>query len=149
MKMDFDYMSTLMRVFIESESAHTSWQDVEDAGLDLGGSDNESQSFQKFHFHLHQMLDNELISNAYRRMDNLEDVGLHLYLSGEYKIDYDFPLRLTQKGYDFAAALNNREVLSKLKSELRDAPFKTVFEGGQQLLTHYFTKKIDELTKEG
>lgn len=57
------------------------------------------------------------------------------------------PIRLTQAGHNFANALHNKEVLSKLKSELKDAPFKTLFDGSQKLLEHYFKKKIDALVE--
>ena len=73
-----------------------------------------------------------------------EYAGLSGGLSG-YSVIKGHKIRLTQKGHDFAASLNNKEVLAKLKSELKDAPFKAVFKGGQKLLQFYFKKKIDLL----
>jgi hypothetical protein len=55
---------------------------------------------------------------------------------------------LTNKGHDFANTLENNEVFTKLKTEFKNAPFKVVFDGGQKLLSHYFKKKIDQLTEE-
>ena len=145
MKMDLDYLSKILNVFIESDKPHVSWEDVEEQGVDLGADDDKSISFQKFYFHLHLILDNELISNEFRKMSSLEDLGLDIYFGEGYSINHDLPLRLTQKGHDFAASLNNKLVLDKLKTELKDAPFKAVFDGGQKLLQHYFKKKIEEM----
>lgn len=61
-------------------------------------------------------------------------------MSEGYKIEYDIIIRLTKNGDGFAAALSNKEVL-------KNAPFKAIFEIGQNLPTHYFMKKIADLTK--
>tara|TARA_R110001583_G_C5397870_1_gene385431 strand:+ start:368 stop:541 length:174 start_codon:yes stop_codon:yes gene_type:complete len=57
-------------------------------------------------------------------------------------------MRLSQKGHDFAATLNNKEVFDKLKSEFKDMPFKTIFDGGQKLLNHFLKKRMDVLLAE-
>jgi len=44
---------------------------------------------------------------------------------------------------------HNKEVLLKIKSELKDAPFKAIFDGSQKLPTHLVKKKIDTLMSEG
>ena len=55
------------------------------------------------------------------------------------------PIRLTQEGHDFATALANKEVLTRVKDELKDAPFKVIFDGSQKLLEHLMKKKLDVL----
>ncbi|MNG32655.1 hypothetical protein D3C84_1187240 [compost metagenome] len=69
---------------------------------------------------------------------------MHETLSGSSTL-ITLPVRLTQKGHDFACALHNKDVLIRLKSEFKDAPFKVIFDGGQRLLEHFMTKKLDDL----
>jgi hypothetical protein len=77
----------------------------------------------------------------------LIDLGFYEMLSGEIEAT-EKPWRLTQKGHDFASSLNNKEVMMRLKSEFKDAPFKVIFDSGQKLLEHFMKKKLDDLLEQ-
>jgi hypothetical protein len=143
-RIDLEYISTILDVFLESDKAHIVLTDLQDAGINLDG---EGDSFNElFMFHMQIVIDNQLIGLVTGAAQNLKDIGVNHYRSGKDMI-INTPIRLTQNGHDFASVLNNKEVLSKLKNELKDAPFKVIFEGGQKLLQHLMTKKLDSLLK--
>ena len=140
MKIDYEYISKILNVFLESNKAHISILDIKDAGIDIG----EDFMDEKYLFHIQILLDNELISNPHGKIEGLLTAGIRLNGNGS-AILVKNNIRLTQKGHDFSISLNNKEVLSKIKSELKDAPFKAVFEGCQKLLEYFAKKKIDGL----
>ena len=94
-------------------------------------------------FYFHLLVENELIGPANMKPITLENMGV-VMVKPHFQL-CPVPIRLTQAGHDFANALNNKEVLEKLKAEFKNAPFKVVFEGGQKLLEHFFKNKLDEL----
>jgi hypothetical protein len=141
MKIDLDYLASLLAVFLDSEEAHVDFDDMEKSGIEVEKDDYLND---KFLFHIQIAIDNQLIGKRTGSVFNLEDVGISQYLDGTDDI-CNTPLRLTQAGHDFACTLNNKEVLTKLKTELKDAPFKTLFEGGQKLLQHIMAKKLDSI----
>ncbi|WP_249332064.1 DUF2513 domain-containing protein [Pseudoalteromonas rubra] len=77
----------------------------------------------------------------------MDEMGLKYGSTGGLTVN-NLPIRLTQHGHDFASALNNREILEKLKTEFKDAPFKVIFDGSQKLIQHLAKKKFDDLLKE-
>ena len=101
----------------------------------------------KFLFHIQLMVENGLISNQDLSFNGLKSIGINIGCSGSCVISA-VPIRLTQQGHDFARAMSNKDVLLKLKGELKDAPFKVIFDGSQKLLTHFLKKKIDYLLAE-
>jgi hypothetical protein len=140
MRIDYEYISIILDVFLESDKAHVSIFDIKDAGIDIGDdfiNDN-------YLFHIQILLDNELISDQHGEIDGLITAGIRLNGNGSAVLVKN-NIRLTQKGHDFSISLNNKEVLAKIKSELKDAPFKSVFDGGQKLLAHYAKKKFDNI----
>jgi hypothetical protein len=141
MKIDLDYMADFLEVFINSEKAHVDFNDIEKSGLNVSSG---KVLDEKFIFHLQLALDNQFLGSRTGLVFNLKDVGIRQSLDGTDSVSI-IPIRLTQVGHDFACTLNNKEVLSKLKSEFKDAPFKVIFEGGQKLLQHAMTKKLDKL----
>ena len=65
------------------------------------------------------------------------------------------------KEMDFLAEVGVEEVIIEINSiggsikegfsifsAIKDAPFKTVFDGSQKLLQHFFKKKLDQLMRE-
>ena len=113
------------------------------AGVEVCIGDDLSE---KFIFHMQLCIDNSLISNDKQECSNLESIGIGSNKHNRYIIDV--PMRLSQKGHDFAVTLNNKEVFEKLKSEFKDMPFKAMFDGGQKLLNHFLKKKMDILLEE-
>ena len=141
MKVDLEYMSELLGVFQDSENAHIAFNDLTAADIGVIANDEVSQ---KFIFHMQLAIDNQLIGNKDGLVFNLKGIGLTQTLSGSSVI-CAVPIRLTQAGHDFASTLNNKEVLEKLKTEFKDAPFKIIFEGGQKLLQHFMKKKLETI----
>lgn len=144
MNIDFEYVSKILAVFISSDKAHLSIVDLNNAGIDSG----EPKIDQTFIFHMQILLDNNLISDQDGMSNGLQTIGVGLNGNNTYR-KLITNIRLTQNGHDFAKALNNKEVLLKIKSELKDAPFKAIFDGSQKLLTHFLTKKLEAVIKEG
>ena len=143
MKIDIDYISKLLNTIIESPAAHIDYHAWEKAGVQISSKENSNKFDEQFIFHIQLLLENRLLSNRELEAYSLNDLGISFNKSFDSIIDV--PIRLTQNGHDFANALKNKEVLLKLKTELKDAPFKVVFEGSQKLLQHFFKKKIDSL----
>ena len=145
MKVDLDYMKDIFAVFVSSENAHVTLNDLAAENMLL--SDEHGKTNQKLLFHLQIFLDNYFIgTSTANTAHNLKDIGI----SGtDTEISCSIrELRLTHRGHDFANTLQNKAVLEKLKSELKDAPFNVIFEGGQKLIQHYFKKKLDNLLEE-
>lgn len=144
MNIDFEYVSKILDVFISSDKAHLSIVDLNNAGIDSGDPTID----QSFIFHMQILLDNNLISDQNGESNGLPTIGVGLNGNNTYR-RLITNIRLTQNGHDFAKALKNKEVLLKIKSELKDAPFKAIFDGSQELLTHFLKKKLEAVIKEG
>lgn len=99
-----------------------------------------------FVFHYSLIVENGLVSRKDLSQGTLNEMGASFTLDGTVGFG-NLQIRLTQSGHDFACALKNKEVLNKLKTELKDAPFKTIFDGSQKLLQHFFKKKLDKIMK--
>ncbi|WP_294966036.1 hypothetical protein [Sulfurimonas sp.] len=141
MRVDLDFFGSLLNVFLESEKAHVDFNDITNAGVE---TEIDGEISEKLVFHLQLALDNQLIGKRSGFAYNLKDIGIIQSLDGLTSI-FAIPLRLTQDGHDFALSLNNKEVMKKLKTEFKDAPFKVVFEGGQKLLQHFMKKKLESI----
>lgn len=140
MRIDYAYISKILNVFLESDKAHISIFELKESGIDIGNDFIDD----KYLFHIQILLDNKLISNQNGESEGLLTAGIRLNGNGSAVLVKN-NIRLTQKGHDLSISLNNKEVLAKIKSELKDAPFKSVFDGGQKLLAHFAKKKLDEL----
>ena len=142
MRIDLEYFKKLFDIFLEADTALISISDLEKHGINVRCDEHGLD--QRFIFTLNLCIDNQLIGSERGLILNQEDAGIILFLGGKYGIK-KIPLRLTQKGHDFACALESSEVLDKLKSEFKNAPFKVLFEVGQQLLIKYAEKKLGQL----
>lgn len=141
MRTDLDYMARLLDIFINADTARITIDDLIESKLPVV----ENGEFkEKFIFHLELAIDNQLIGTNTGRAFSLKDIGIIQSMCGNYSYGA-IPIRLTQAGHDFALSLNNIDVLSKLKTEFKDAPFRAVFETGQKLLEHYAQKKLEAI----
>ena len=145
MKIDIEYIASLLNVFLEADTAHITILDFKESGIEIENTQNSGLD-ERFLFHIQLIIENGLLSNKNLECNGLRTVGISLGFNNTVNV-LAVPIRLTQAGHNFANALHNKEVLSKLKSELKDAPFKTLFDGSQKLLEHYFKKKIDALVE--
>ncbi|MBM7457323.1 hypothetical protein HNR62_003236 [Oceanisphaera litoralis] len=141
MRIDLDYVAQLLDVFLEADTAHISVPEIESSGIKIAG---ESGLDEKFLFHFQLAAENGLISNRDLQVNGLKSLGITIGAGGGVTL-MSTPIRLTQAGHDFASALQNKEVLVRLRSELKDAPFRVLFEGSQKLLDHFLKKKLDQL----
>jgi hypothetical protein len=142
MRIDLDYIANILDVFLEAEMAHVKISDFEKNGIDLEG---EPKRFnEKLVFHMQIAIDNQLIGTKKGVAFNIAEIGMRESLPGTGTI-IDIPIRLTQRGHDFACSLNNKEVLEKLKCGFKNAPFQVIFDGGQKLLQHFMKKKLDQI----
>ena len=141
MRIDLEYFGALFAVFLDSEKAYIDFNDIQNSNVKVVVNDELSD---KFIFHLQLAIDSQLIGRNSGVAYNLKDLGFIPMLDGSTSISI-IPLRLTQRGHDFASSLNNKEVMDKLKTEFKDAPFKVVFEGGQKLLQHFMKKKLESI----
>ena len=140
MKPNIEYIAKVLNKFEECEKPQLGF-------VELWNSFVEGDESNEFVFHFRLMVENGLINRQDMVSVPINSLGLHYSSPSDITI-FDAQLRLTQNGHDFARALNNKEVLTKLKDGFKEAPFKMLFEGSQQLLTHFFKKKIDALTSE-
>lgn len=136
MKINLEYISELLSYFIESEKP---FLELGDLVTNTGDGIFDDQ----FIFHYSLLVENGLLSRTDLTIGSLKNMGVISSDNGLGFISLD--IRLTQSGHDFAKALNNKEVLERLKSEFKDAPFKVVFDGGRKLLEHAFKKKLNDL----
>jgi hypothetical protein len=143
MRIDLEYLASMLDVFLDSEKAHIDLNEFEKSGVNISTEDNLAFS-EQFIFHMQIAIDNQLIGKRDGLAYDLKDVGVNRSVDNRETIVVK-PIRLTQSGHDFACTLNNKEVLAKLKSEFKDAPFNVVFEGGQKLLQHFMKKKLDAI----
>lgn len=141
MRIDLDYMARLLNIFLEADTAHISVSEIERFGIEIEG---ENGLNEKFVFHFQLAAENSLISNRDLQVNGLKSLGITIGAGGEVML-LSTPIRLTQSGHDFANALQNKEILVKLRSELKDAPFRVLFDGSQKLFEHFLKKKLDQL----
>jgi len=141
MRVDLDYMAQLLEVFLEADTAHLSVPEIERLGICVSERNGLDE---KFLFHFQLAAENGLISNRDLQVNSLKSLGIKIGLGGGVVLT-STPIRLTQSGHDFASALHNKDVLMKLRSEMRDAPFRVLFESSQKLMEHFLKKKLDQL----
>jgi len=132
-RIDYTYLNEILKVFLDSKLPTVTWNDFKNFRIE-----NE----HKFVFHLEILEDNNLIVESLK----WSQLGIR-GISDNYMVNL-IPWRLTSDGHDFASSLDNKEFLLQLKTELKNAPFKVVFDGGQKLLTHYAKKQFDKLLSE-
>lgn len=132
MNVDLSYMRNILSVFIGSEKAHLSMDELKDDLINSGVSVCRSENdYNKFISYMHIFMDNKFISD-----ENLHNFEL---------FKPNTKIRLTQKGDDFSKALNNKEVLSKIKSKFNNSTFRVVYDEIQKLSSDFFNKKLDRI----
>lgn len=135
MNIDLDYAKKLLGAFVDSSTAMVNSDEL--PGIELGS--------ESYVFHMGIFSDLGLVVGRGGRSD-LESLGVLGYLDGP--VVYPVAMRLTARGHDFYKSLCNSEVLERLKSDFKDAPFEVMYKGGQVLLERFFKKKLDQLMDE-
>jgi hypothetical protein len=130
MKIDYDYMNEILKIFLDAESPTVDWMSFES----LRNGDDD-----KFVFHIQIMAEKGLISN-YRGDSSFEDLGFRWALGGDVHVSV-LPWRLTSNGHDFASAMNKSDVLSDIKEKFKDEGLSVVIDVAKQIAN----KKAKEL----
>ncbi|MEM5557754.1 hypothetical protein [Aliarcobacter cryaerophilus] len=124
MRIDVEYLKTVLDKFIESEKQY-----IETSIF------NEFLEDEKFFFHWDILLDKGLILNLQGKLGN--------FYSKTYSSISIFhtKVRLNAIGYDFYEALKNQEFRNKIKNGLTDVGMDTLITLGKK----YIDKKVDML----
>ncbi len=140
MRIDLEYIATILNVFIASETAHITIYDIENSGVAVYDENHKGLN-QKFVFHAQLLVENSLVSDSALRSDSLNTFGITLQKNSFSVMPKD--IRLTQQGHDFANALANKEVRSTLTDKFKDAPFQLLFSASQKIMEHVLLKQVD------
>ncbi|KLE06061.1 DUF2513 domain-containing protein [Aliarcobacter butzleri] len=124
MKIDVDYLKTILDKFIESETQY-----IETSIF------NDFLEDEKFLFHWDILLDKKLILNL---QDNLGKFYSKTYNNIAI---FHTKVRLNAYGYDFYEALKEEEFRNKIKNGLSDIGIDTLL----NLSKKYIDKKVDTL----
>ena len=144
MKVDLDFYKLFFAAFLESEKASITYKDLIESGVEVY---SEGKLSEKFLFHMERCIDNNFIKNEKGECYNLKSFGITSPNCND-RIIISVAIILTEKGDNFAKALNNKDVFKKLKAEFKDMPIKTIFDGSQKLLQHLAKKKMDDFLDE-
>jgi hypothetical protein len=131
MRTDLEYLKGMLTVFLDSESAFTSTEELSEKGFDIGS--------QKGMFHYMQLIEQGFVSNINMETHNPESLGYMYVLAGMITTDVD--IRLTSQGHDFATALESKDVFERLK-EISNEPITVIKDVGVELLKSYAKKKF-------
>ncbi|MFI4941363.1 MAG: DUF2513 domain-containing protein [Burkholderiales bacterium] len=132
MKIDQDYLKSLLEACQASEKPTFDIEDLKAAGFDY--------SDQQFEFHMRILTDQDFVEQD----DGDRGFGLSKSLDGHASWSV-LPLRLTASGHQFIEALENQEVWATIKREFKDASIVTLKSVSLKLLEGYVKKKIDTL----
>ncbi|WP_066165012.1 hypothetical protein [Aliarcobacter cryaerophilus] len=125
MKIDVDYLKTILDKFVESEIQY-----IETSIF------NELLEDEIFLFHWDILLDKGLIVNSKGELGKFYEIT-----QDNCKNYWDIKVRLNNDGYKFYQALKDEEFRSKIKNGLTDVGMDTLISLGKK----YIDKKVDML----
>ncbi|MFA7497008.1 MAG: DUF2513 domain-containing protein [Acidithiobacillus sp.] len=129
MRVDYEYISKILDVFLNSERTTVDWNDFYPF---------HSESEDRFVFHIEILRDKGLVSGV-RGSDNTLGInGIH----GEYYISV-VPWRLTADGHDFASAITKPSVLIAIKNKFKTEGIGAVIEIAKKIAVKQAEKLLD------
>jgi hypothetical protein len=128
MKIDQEYLKTMLNTFVESPHSFIWVADLIEKGIEMD---------DKFLFHI-QILEDQSFVEA---LDKKSDLGYEILLGGEYKWN-SRPLRLTASGHEFVEAINRSEIWEVIKEEFKDSSLSTLKSAASTLLKALAKKQI-------
>jgi hypothetical protein len=131
MKIDYDYINEILKVFLNAQSLTVDWNSFEEL---RNGNDD------KFVFHIQIMAEKGLISNG-QGDSSFKSLGF-IPLAIGFNIAIT-PWRLTANGHDFASAMNKAPVLSVIKEKFKDEGFSVVIDIAKQLANKQAEKFLE------
>ena len=145
MKIDLDYLQLLLVTAIESDRSFITINDWKKKDIKFDGFNKPLD--EKFIFHLRILMDNGLIQSIKTegKPVTLESLGVMVLQNASHIITNEIPIRLTQKGHDFANVLENSEVLNKLKTNFKNMTFDMIFDTGKKIVSAIANKKLEDL----
>jgi len=145
MKIDLDYLRLLLVTAIESDKPYITISDWKRKGVQFNGFNKPLDA--QFAFHLRIMMDNHLVENLKEQSGKvtLDSLGVMVLQNASHVMTNEVPIRLTQKGHDFANLLENSEALNRLKSDFKDMTFDMIFDTGKKIVSALANKKLKEL----
>ena len=138
MRVDYDYLHDLLKVFIEQEKAVLTYKDF---------SEYSTKDLQKFCLHMRLLSDQGLVVNVIKDSSEL-GIKFDLNDGGYYLIEA--PWRLTSQGYDFAATLTKPELFALVRDRMKNDGISAVVDISkgfakkklEQLLEEYFNTEV-------
>ena len=132
MKIDQEYLKSLLKCFVEANTAYIDAK-VISAAL-------KTEVDQKLLFHLEILNDKDMVK---RDGDNT-GIGMLLDASGD--IHYSIvPLRLSAEGHEFYEAISKPEIWKKLKANFENAALDTLMTAGKELLKETIKQSISTI----
>ena len=129
MKIDKEYLKTILNTFMESPRSFVWVRDIMDKGIAMD---------DKFLFHMQILEDQKLIEC----LDKKSDLGYEISLGGGFEW-HSRPLRLTSDGHEFVEAINRDEIWSVIKEEFKDSSLSTLKSAASSLLSAFVKKQLN------
>ena len=130
MKIDQEYLKSLLNTFIESPRSFIWVADF---------IDNEIEIDDKFLFHIQILEDQKFVEC----LDKKSEIGYEITLGGEFEWS-SRPLRLTAVGHEFVEAINRDEIWLVIKKEFKTASLSTLQCAASSLLLAFAKKQINK-----
>ena len=130
MKIDQEYLKSLLNTFIESSRSFIWIADFLDNGIEID---------DKFLFHI-QILEDQKFLEC---LDKKSEIGYEITLGGDFEWS-SRPLRLTAIGHEFADAINREEIWAVMKKEFKTASLSTLKSAASSLLQAFAKKQINK-----
>jgi hypothetical protein len=129
MKIDIDYLKSILDKFIESESQYINSEIF---------TNFINENIEKFSFHWDILLDKDLVVNQNRDLAHMIRRGLnHNNISIKYIM-----VRLNDTGYKFYEALEEKEFLNKVKKDFKNVSMDTLLNIASRFLENKISKAL-------
>ena len=134
MKIDYDYINKIFKVFLDAETPTVDWE----AFSDLRGGDSYDD---KFIFHIRLMSDKHLISDTYGN-SSMKSLGIISTMT-DYVINIT-QWRLTADGHDFSSAITKPAILTTITEKFKEDGLSVVIDIAKQLVQKQAEKLLGE-----
>ncbi|EGR2232641.1 hypothetical protein Q7142_004614 [Vibrio parahaemolyticus] len=132
MRVDYDYLHELLRVFIDDEKPVLTCEDF---------TEHTEKDLQKFCLHVKLLSDQGLVVNAFK---DSTDLGVQFDWDDEGYYLVEAPWRLTSQGYDFAATLDKPEMLTLVREKMANEGISAVVD----ISKSFARKKLEKVLEE-
>lgn len=133
MRINQDYLKSLLIAFEEAQTPTVDWNQLESAGL--------ISDEHEFVFHMRILNDQGFVQRA----DGEPGFGLVDGIGQDEYVWSLVPLRLTAAGHEFIEALRNEEVWEQIKTNFKDASVGTLWGVSKDLLEGYLKRKVESV----